>query len=247
MNLSRTSKSAGSVESAGTGRSSLILSSRPILPMYSEAWSSRRIIGHTCRRSTTISVVRLPSVSHQDQTEGAAEAQRLRDLLRDRDNEIHNLEESLQEHEADEAKVRCQLANPFTADRQYTREIQTLEAEIKRIESDLLIARKAESVLETQKQENLQLKETIDRMRFDLDEARAAASSANKGSHGRSSTNISSAAGTMSRNLGDEINRRLLKAEVVDEEPPESEDGDSIVETIVTTQRRRVSTGKQDR
>lgn len=126
------------------------------------------------------------------------------------------------------------------ADKQYTREIHTLEAEIKRIESDLVIARRAESVLETQKQENLQLKETIDRMRFDLDEARAAVATANKGSHGRNGT-ISSAGGTLSRNLGDEINRRLLNAEVVSEEHEESEEGDSIVETIVTTQRRRVS------
>lgn len=39
------------------------------------------------------------------------EAQRLRDLLRDRDNEIHDLQESLQEHEADEEKVSvfCRL------------------------------------------------------------------------------------------------------------------------------------------
>lgn len=131
------------------------------------------------------------------------------------------------------------ISSTRDADKQYTREIQTLEAEIKRIESDLVIARRAETVLETQKQENLQLKETIDRMRFDLDEARAAAATASKGSHGRSGTSMSSAGGTLSRNLGDEINRRLLNAQVVSEEQEESE-GDSIVETIVTTQRRRV-------
>ena len=35
----------------------------------------------------------------------ADEAQRLRDLLRDRDEEIRTLEESLHDHEADEEKV----------------------------------------------------------------------------------------------------------------------------------------------
>lgn len=96
-------------------------------------------------------------------------------------------------------------------------------------------------MLETQKQENLQLKETIDRMRFDLDEARAAAAA--KANHGRSSTNASSAGGTLSRNLGDEINRRLVDAEVIEEQDIQEEaehDEDGIVETIVTKQRIRV-------
>ena len=35
----------------------------------------------------------------------ADEAQRLRDILRERDSEIRNLEESVAEHEADEEKV----------------------------------------------------------------------------------------------------------------------------------------------
>ena len=43
---------------------------------------------------------------------------------------------------------------------------------------------------------------------------------------------------TLSRNLGDELNRRLIDAERAKQE---SEDGESIVETIVTTQRTRVS------
>jgi hypothetical protein len=99
------------------------------------------------------------------------------------------------------------------------------------------VARQAESVLEVQKQENLQLKETIDRMRFDLDEARAAAANGS-GGHIRGVTAGSSNGGTMSRNLGDELNRRLMDAEM---QLPrqEEDDGESVVETIVTTQRRR--------
>ncbi|OCF33867.1 hypothetical protein I316_04579 [Kwoniella heveanensis BCC8398] len=152
------------------------------------------------------------------------EAQRLRDLLRDRDNEIHELEENAQTHAADEEK--------------FTREVHALEAEVKRLESDLSVARQAESHLETQKQENLQLKETIDRMKFDLDEARAAAANAAGKSGHSAAASSSSGPGTLSRNLGDELNRRLMDAEnAVREE--ESDEGDSFVETIVTTQRTR--------
>ena len=74
-------------------------------------------------------------------------------------------------------------------------------------------------------------------MRFDLDEARAANS--NKGSQGRASGS-GSIIGTMSRNLGDEINRRLMEVDTTEEEQKREDDGDDIVETIVTTQRRRV-------
>ncbi|WVF69679.1 hypothetical protein IAT40_004458 [Kwoniella sp. CBS 6097] len=152
------------------------------------------------------------------------EAQRLRDLLRDRDNEIHELEENVQTHAADEDK--------------FTREVNALEAEVKRLESDLSTARQAESHLETQKQENLQLKETIDRMKFDLDEARAAAANAAGKSGHSAAASSSSGPGTLSRNLGDELNRRLMDAEnAVKEE--ESDEEDSFVETIVTTQRTR--------
>ncbi|ORY24001.1 hypothetical protein BCR39DRAFT_548111 [Naematelia encephala] len=149
------------------------------------------------------------------------EAQRLRDLLRDRDAEIQELEAAAHSHQADEEK--------------FHREVQALEAEIKRLESDLSVARQAESVLEVQKQENLQLKETIDRIRFDLEEARAAAASAVGGAgHTRMGTQ-SSGFGTISRNLGDEINRRLMDVDKV----PKEDDGEDVVETIVTTQRTR--------
>jgi F0F1-type ATP synthase alpha subunit len=118
---------------------------------------------------------------------------------------------------------------------------------VKRLETDLSIARQAESVLETQKQENLALKETIDRMRFDLDEARMAVANVVAGSHLRSGTNGSSVPQTMSRNLGDELSRRLVAADTASAAGKEDEDGDSIVETVVTTQRRRVGPSHLDR
>lgn len=77
----------------------------------------------------------------------------------------------------------------------------------------------------------MQLRETIDRMRFDLDEARAAVA----GGHQRGSTITTSNLGTLSRNLGDELSRRLQEAENI------QDDGETVVETVVTTQRTRVS------
>jgi hypothetical protein len=92
----------------------------------------------------------------------------------------------------------------------------------------LSVARQAESHLEVQKQENLQLKETIDRMRFELDEAKTAAQVHSRGVTG------SSGAPTLSRNLGAEISRRMTEAEASEEEEY------SYVETVVTRQRTRV-------
>nr|ODN93679.1 hypothetical protein L204_04863 [Cryptococcus depauperatus CBS 7855] len=153
------------------------------------------------------------------------EAQRLRDLLRDRDLEIRNLEDAANAHAADEEKL--------------THEIQALETEIKRLEGDISFARQAESHLQTQKQENLALKETIDRMRFDLDEARAAVALIGTGAgRGTASAGTDSAGGSIAKNLGDELGRRLV--DVVKEETHEDEDEEgSYVETIVTTQRTR--------
>ncbi|WWC68057.1 uncharacterized protein I206_101976 [Kwoniella pini CBS 10737] len=149
------------------------------------------------------------------------EAQRLRDMLRDRDEEIRTLEDSLQGQAADEEK--------------FNREVHALESEVKRLETDLSVARQAESHLDVQKQENLALKETIDRMRFDLDEARAQAANAAGSSGHRAQASGSSGGGTLSRNLGDELSRRLMDAQKLQEESDE----DEVVETVVTTQRTR--------
>ncbi|WVQ75920.1 hypothetical protein IAR50_005555 [Cryptococcus sp. DSM 104548] len=155
------------------------------------------------------------------------EAQRLRDMLRDRDAEIQELEEVTHTQAADEEKL--------------SHEIQALEAEVKRLEGDISLARQAESHLQVQKQENLGLKETIDRMRFDLDEARAQAALAGNAGRGSNSATASSMGGTISRNLGDELGRRLVDVEKVGEE----EDEDGFVETVVTTQRTRRVGGRR--
>lgn len=116
-----------------------------------------------------------------------------------------------------------------------------LQGEVSRLEQDLQIARQAESHLETQKQENLQLKETIDRIRFELEEART--SNAAQG-HSRGAT--SSGAGTLTRNLGAEISRRVMEGrgshtEADDREDDDNSDDGEYVETVVTTHKSRVS------
>ena len=97
-------------------------------------------------------------------------------------------------------------------------------------------------MLETQREENMQLKESLDRMRFDLDEARAAAANQLKvGGVARSETSGSSRPPTLSRNLGDEINRRLMEAAAKASEDGDEVDEDDVVETVVTTRQTRVS------
>lgn len=77
-------------------------------------------------------------------------------------------------------------------------------------------------------------------MRFDLEEARS-----QNAAHGHSRGATSSGAGTMSRNLGAEISRRLFEAEDKDvpkaEEERDDQDEDDFVETVVTTHRTRAS------
>ena len=57
----------------------------------------------------------------------------------------------------------------------YAKEHENYEARILQLEADLSIAQQAHEQLDEQKHENMLLKETIDRMRFDMDEMRNAA------------------------------------------------------------------------
>ena len=99
------------------------------------------------------------------------------------------------------------------------------------INTELDAARNAVQALDTQKQENLSLKERIDRLRFELDGLRAAKSS---------STHGGSQGGTITSTLAEELKGDL---EEHHEEDPESElqtvvgtDHDDTVETFVTRQ-----------
>jgi len=112
-------------------------------------------------------------------------------------------------------------------------------------------AKSAIDALEEQKNENLQLKETIDRLRLDLDELRAQARAIAETKTGgaalsRSTSGQESVPVTLSKNLGRELARRFAGEDSaeLDEKEEQNRAGheveDSYEEEIVTTRRRLV-------
>ena len=114
-----------------------------------------------------------------------AASEKYRDDLRQREELIRNLREAASLHEVENAK--------------WAKEHENYENRITALENELAIAQQAHAQLDEQKQENLLLKETIDRMRFDMDEMRSSAVAVTGGS------GQSSAANTMSKSLGAEL------------------------------------------
>lgn len=112
------------------------------------------------------------------------------------------------------------------------------------LEDELASAQKTQAALDEQKQENMMLKETIDRMRFEMDEMRAATASGLNASGGASAKN------TISKSLGAELLK--MNDGVWDKEgspdprspEPEEEDEDEesseedVVQTIITRTKR---------
>ncbi len=94
---------------------------------------------------------------------------------------------------------------------------------MKRLQAELSKANEVHAELSQQKQENMILKETIDRLRYDLDDLRTA--HANDSTKGGSSA-PGSTMPSLSRSLGSELLRRLNPTETVDE----GEESDATVE-----------------
>ena len=90
-----------------------------------------------------------------------AVSEKYRDELRQREEQMRTLRESAALQEVESLK--------------YAKEHENYEARILHLEADLSIAQQAHEQLDEQKHENMLLKETIDRMRFDMDEMRNAA------------------------------------------------------------------------
>lgn len=80
---------------------------------------------------------------------------------------------------------------------------QNFEAQISALHDELDIAQATAAALDEQKQENLLLKETIDRMRFEMDEMRTNAS----GGQGNGGTG--SVRGSVSKSLGAELMSKM--------------------------------------
>ena len=144
------------------------------------------------------------------------------------------------------------------------REQDSYEERIAHLEAELTVAQQAHVQLDEQKQENLLLKETIDRMRFEMDEMRTGL---NLGLHSGTLGLPGSGRGTISKSLGDELVGKLkwdeeeesaasreAKAEEEEEKEEEEEgnsfnsetavelDGESgeedVIQTIITKRKR---------
>ncbi|KAG9093109.1 hypothetical protein FRC06_011669 [Ceratobasidium sp. 370] len=166
--------------------------------------------------------------------EQCAETERMRNLLRRKEQEMKEADDRAYMHEGEVQK--------------WGRERETLENSIESLEVELNVTRQAVNELDEQKQENLLLKETIDRMRFDLDALRAGMgpSAAHEGQ------------GTLSRSLANEIREGFERRErerereeahdadevdgIVVEHPDGEGSEDGYIETTITTSRKRVGT-----
>lgn len=121
--------------------------------------------------------------------------------------------------------------------------------QIKQLEDELSHAQLAQAVLDEQKQENMMLKETIDRMRFEMDEMRTTSVSGHPGS------GAASVKGSVSKSLGAELLSKMKdgvwemeedddeheeEEEHEDEEPAGDSDteGEDVIQTIITRTKR---------
>ena len=167
----------------------------------------------------------------------ADESEDLRNTLRRKDEEIRSCRESLSLQQMETSK--------------YLKENEAYEERIVLLEQELAFAQQAQTSLDEQKQENLMLKETIDRMRFDMDELRATLTSNAPGS----GSGTSSAPGSVSRSLGaellskmkndsgwiddeDEADEAATLKELGIENPDEGTDDEDIVQTIITRKKK---------
>lgn len=167
-------------------------------------------------------------------------SEKYRDDLRIREENIRNLKEQAVLSELEREK--------------WNKEQQIHEERVAHIEEELSIAQQAHAQLDEQKQENLMLKETIDRMRFDMDEMR---NSAIANVAGGPASGQSSRAGTMSKSLGAELMGKMKGGwGMEDEEAEEGEEsgsaastpdaeggsddteGEDVIQTIITRKKR---------
>lgn len=128
------------------------------------------------------------------------------------------------------------------------------EDRVAKLERDVEEAREGCAELERQKMENLGLKETIDRMRFEMDDMRSAMTSG----LGTTGSSLNSRANTISKSLGAELQSQLEKEqrlraeadadagedtegeETVVEQNDQEDDEGNVVTTIIKRTRRKV-------
>ena len=133
----------------------------------------------------------------------------------------------------------------------WNKEQQVLEDRISQLTEDLELAQQAYSSLDDQKAENLLLKETIDRLKFEMDEMRSNAANALEQSKDGSAGTASS----VGRTLGAEMVRAGIDPHaappthaqkdeedetIVDEIINQESDDDEFIQTVITKTRKRV-------
>lgn len=162
-----------------------------------------------------------------------AESERYRNTLRRRDQELKDLQDA--------------SALQALETQKYLREHDTYEERLAQLEAELSHAQQAHAQLDEQKQENLMLKETIDRMRFEMDEMRNLSAMAAGQGPGSGS---GSARGSMSKSLGAELLGKIGAQWGMDDEEEEEgldfdgEDQDTegeeedVIQTIITRKKR---------
>lgn len=163
----------------------------------------------------------------------AAEAENLRNTLRMRDQQIRDHTEKISLHGLELNKWQQQQ--------------EQLESHMSHLEAQLVAAREAQAQLDEQKQENLLLKETIDRMRFDMDELRTKAD-------GNVPTAGLRDSGSIGKSLGVELSRMQWpppeKGEASDDDDTAVSDdgngegdteGEDVVQTIITRRKKKVA------
>jgi hypothetical protein len=167
----------------------------------------------------------------------SGESERYRNTLRRRDQEIKDYQET--------------SALQAIENQKWAKEHDNYEDRIAHLEAELSIAQQAHLQLDAQKQENLMLKETIDRMRFDMDELRSNATSAALGG----SSGQNSVVNSVSKSLGAELLGKMKHWGMEDVEEDVEEEGDSgeigangsgdgegtedVIQTIITRKRVR--------
>ena len=150
--------------------------------------------------------------------EQCSESERHRLSLRHRDAEIKEFADLAALHLTEVDKLN--------------KEQQVLEDQVNQLTADLELAQQAYVSLDEQKAENVGLKETIDRLRFELDEMRSNAASALEQSKETATGNASS--------VGKTLGAEMVRAGVDPNAPPqnstqqeeESEDETIVDETI---------------
>ncbi|KAH7907691.1 hypothetical protein BJ138DRAFT_1211413, partial [Hygrophoropsis aurantiaca] len=170
--------------------------------------------------------------------------ERYRNHLRQRDTLLSDLRASTALHASESTKHLSTIAllEERTA---------KLEGELAELEGEGGVR----EVLDAQKMENLVLKETIDRMRWEMDEMRGGGAGANNAGGGGSGSAAGSRDNTMSKSLGAELMGQMWgmgedgqSSEDEDEEADgagedgeeEGTDGEDVIQTIITRKKRKV-------